>query len=93
MIAAVLRGTVGQLSAGTVAGDPPGLYWLQFKRPHLMRFSPATRLDTRQTEWVAYRNDGTNFNLLTPPMGHLATSWSAHFAETFERDVVPVTFE
>jgi hypothetical protein len=52
-----------------------------------MRFSPATRLADRQTEWVAYRNDGTNFNRLTPPMGHPASVWSAHFAETFASDV------
>lgn len=52
-----------------------------------MRFSPATRLTDRQIEWVAYRNDGTNFNRLTPPMGHPASVWSAHFAETFEGDV------
>ena len=52
-----------------------------------MRFSPATRLTDRQIEWVAYRNDGSNFNRLTPPMGHPASVWSAHFAETFERDV------
>ena len=52
-----------------------------------MRFSPATRLADRQTEWVAYRNDGTNFNRLTPPMGHPASVWSAHFDETFASDV------
>jgi hypothetical protein len=44
-----------------------------------MRLSPATRLADRQTEWVAYRNDGTNFNRLTPPMGHPAAVWSAQF--------------
>ena len=34
-----------------------------------MRFSPASRLTDRQTIWVAYRNDGTSFNKITPPWG------------------------
>ncbi len=54
-----------------------------------MRLSPATRLADRQTEWVAYRNDGTNFNRLTPPMGHPAAVWSAQFEDTFRADVTP----
>jgi hypothetical protein len=58
-----------------------------------MRFSPATRLTDRQTIWVAYRNDGTNFNRLTPPWGNTAASWAGQFAEAHADDVVPVTFE
>jgi hypothetical protein len=46
-----------------------------------MRFSPATRLTDRQTIWVAYRNDGSNFNRLTPPWGTTAAVWSAQYAE------------
>ena len=52
-----------------------------------MRFSPATRLSDRQTEWVAYRNDGSNFNAITDPVGHPATVLAAQFSETFEQDV------
>ena len=52
-----------------------------------MRFSPATRLADRQTVWVGYRNDGSNFNAITDPVGHPATVLAAQFAETFERDV------
>ena len=52
-----------------------------------MRFSPASRLTDRQTLWVAYRNDGTSFNVINDPVGRPATVWSAHFAEVFERDV------
>jgi hypothetical protein len=57
-----------------------------------MRLSPATRLDDRQTIWVAYRNDGTSFNRLTPPSGTTAAVWSAQFAEVHADDVKPVTF-
>ena len=52
-----------------------------------MRFSPATRLSDRQTEWVAYRNDGSNFNAISAPVGHPATVLAAQFSETFEQDV------
>lgn len=52
-----------------------------------MRFSPASRLSTRETVWVGYRNDGSNFNRLTPPMGHPATVLSAQFSETYRNDV------
>jgi hypothetical protein len=52
-----------------------------------MRLSPASRLSTRSLEWVAYRNDGTNYNRLTPPTGHAATIWSAQFAEVHAADV------
>ncbi len=52
-----------------------------------MRFSPATRLSTRETVWVAYRNDGTNFNRLTDPAGHPATIWSGQFEDAFRNDV------
>jgi hypothetical protein len=57
-----------------------------------MRFSPATRLNDRQTIWVAYRNDGSQFNRLTPPYGTTAASWSAQFSETHAEDVKAPTF-
>ena len=50
-----------------------------------MRFMPASRLDTRQTVWVGYRNDGTSFD--KRHHGHTAALWSAHFEETFASDV------
>jgi hypothetical protein len=46
-----------------------------------MRLSPATRLTDRQTIWVAYRNDGSNFNRLTPPWGTTADVWAGQYAE------------
>ena len=46
-----------------------------------MRLSPATRLADRQTVWVAYRNDGSNFNKITAPVGHPATIWAETFAQ------------
>jgi hypothetical protein len=46
-----------------------------------MRLSPATRLTDRQTIWVAYRNDGSNFNRLTPPWGTDAVTWAGQFAD------------
>ena len=46
-----------------------------------MRLSPASRLTDRQTIWVAYRNDGTSFNKITPPWGTDAVIWAAQFAE------------
>ena len=52
-----------------------------------MRFSPATRLRDRQTVWVAYRNDGSNFNAITDPVGHPATVIAAQFQDTFRNDV------
>lgn len=52
-----------------------------------MRFSPATRLADRQTIWVAYRNDGTQFNNLTPPWGTTAAVWSAQYADAHRNDV------
>ena len=52
-----------------------------------MRFSPATRLSTRETVWVAYRNDGTSFNNISDPTGHPATIWAAQFAEVHAADV------
>ena len=55
--------------------------------PDPMRLSPATRLRDRQTVWVAYRNDGSNFNACTDPVGHPATIWSAQFAEAHAQDV------
>ena len=54
-----------------------------------MRLSPASRLSTRSLEWVAYRNDGSNFNAITAPVGHPATIWSAQFAEVHAADVAP----
>ena len=57
-----------------------------------MRFSPATRLADRQTIWVAYRNDGSSFNKITPPWGTTASMWSAQFAEVYAEDVVAPTF-
>jgi hypothetical protein len=52
-----------------------------------MRLSPATRLSDRQTVWVGYRNDGSNFNAITDPTGHPATVWAAQFAEAHRNDV------
>ena len=52
-----------------------------------MRLSPATRLTDRQTIWVAYRNDGSNFNRLTPPWGTTAVMWAGQFAEIHAADV------
>ena len=52
-----------------------------------MRLSPATRLSTRETVWVAYRNDGSNFNAITDPVGHPATVIAAQFAEVHRNDV------
>ena len=46
-----------------------------------MRLSPATRLTDRQTIWVAYRNDGSNFNRLTPPWGTDAVTWAGQFSD------------
>jgi hypothetical protein len=51
-----------------------------------MRFSPATRLSTRELEWVGYRNDGTNFNNMTAPTSHSAVIWAQQYAEIFESD-------
>jgi hypothetical protein len=51
-----------------------------------MRLSPATRLTDRQTIWVAYRNDGSNFNRLTPPWGTDAATWAGQFAETHAQE-------
>jgi hypothetical protein len=53
-----------------------------------MRFSPATRLTDRETIWIAYRNDGTQFNRLTPPWGTTAAVWSAQFAETYHDEAI-----
>jgi hypothetical protein len=58
-----------------------------------MRFSPATRLQDRQTVWVAYRNDGSKFNAITDPVGHPASVLAAQFAETFASDVQPMGME
>lgn len=52
-----------------------------------MRLSPATRLTDRQMIWVAYRNDGTSFNNLTPPWGTTAVIWAAQFADAHRSDV------
>ena len=52
-----------------------------------MRLSPASRLSTRETVWVAYRNDGSNFNAISAPTGHPATIWAAQFAEVHAADV------
>jgi len=52
-----------------------------------MRLSPATRLSDRQLVWVAYRNDGSNFNACTDPTGQPATVWAAQFAEAHRNDV------
>ncbi len=46
-----------------------------------MRLSPATRLRDRQTVWVAYRNDGSNFTAITDPVGHPATIWTETFRQ------------
>jgi hypothetical protein len=52
-----------------------------------MRLSPATRLTDRQTVWVAYRNDGSNFNAISAPTGHPATIWAEQFADAHRTDV------
>lgn len=54
-----------------------------------MRFSPATRLNDRQTVWVGYRNDGSKFTAITTPIGLPATVIAAQWAETFADDVTP----
>ena len=60
-----------------------------------MRFSPATRLSDRETIWIAYRNDGTQFNRLTPPWGTTAAVWSAQYAEVHHDEAIAAlpTFE
>ena len=55
-----------------------------------MRFSPASRLSTRETVWVGYANDGKVID--KRHHGHPATIWSAQFSEIFERDVVPINW-
>jgi hypothetical protein len=52
-----------------------------------MRLSPATRLSTRETVWVAYRNDGSSFNAISAPTGHPSTIWAAQFSEVHAGDV------
>jgi hypothetical protein len=52
-----------------------------------MRLSPASRLTDRQTVWVGYKNDGTQFNRITDPVGHPATVWSAQYADAHRTDV------
>ena len=54
-----------------------------------MRLSPATRLKDRQTVWVAYRNDGSNFNAISAPDAIPATVIAAQFAEVHAADVRP----
>ena len=44
-----------------------------------MRFSPATRLSTRETVWVGYSNDGTVID--KRHHGHPAAVWSAQFVD------------
>jgi hypothetical protein len=53
-----------------------------------MRLSPASRLSTRELVWVAYRNDGSNFNAISAPTGYPATIWAAQFAEVHASDVL-----
>jgi len=50
-----------------------------------MRFSPATRLSTRETVWVGYSNEGTVID--KRHHGHPATIWSAQFEDAFRNDV------
>jgi len=52
-----------------------------------MRLSPASRLSDRQTVWVGYKNDGSQFNRITDPVGHPATLFAAQWSETFVSDV------
>ena len=52
-----------------------------------MRFSPATRLSTRETVWVGYANDGAVID--KRHHGHPATIWSAQFEDAFRSDVTP----
>jgi hypothetical protein len=54
-----------------------------------MRLSPASRLTDRQTVWVAYKNDGSQFNRITAPVGHSATLIAAQWSETHTGDVAP----
>ena len=51
-----------------------------------MRLSPASRLADRQTVWVGYRNDGSNFNAISAPTGHPATVLAAQFAEVHAQE-------
>jgi hypothetical protein len=53
-----------------------------------MRFSPATRLTDRQTIWIAYKNDGSQFNRITPPWGTTSTVWAAQYAEQYEEEAM-----
>ena len=50
-----------------------------------MRFSPATRLSTRETVWVGYSNEGNVID--KRHHGHPASVWSAQFQDTFRNDV------
>jgi len=52
-----------------------------------MRLSPASRLTDRQTVWVGYKNDGTQFNRITDPVGHPATIIAAQYADAHRTDV------
>jgi hypothetical protein len=54
-----------------------------------MRLSPASRLTDRQTVWVGYRNDGSNFTAISTPVGYPAPLIAAQWAETFASDVAP----
>ena len=52
-----------------------------------MRLSPASRLSDRQTVWVGYKNDGSQFNRITDPVGHPATVIAAQYADAHRNDV------
>jgi len=57
-----------------------------------MRFFSASCLSTRETVWVAYRNDATKGKRHMLPNGAPAASIAATFAARFAEDVVPVNF-
>ena len=74
-------------AASTGRTDPPvRATILSVHTPNPMRLSPASRLSTRSLEWVAYRNDGSNFNAISAPTGHPATVLAAQFAEVHAQE-------
>ena len=72
---------------GVLTPAPFVLYNSKATDTQPMRFSPASRLTDRQTIWVAYRNDGTNFNNITPPWGTTADVWAGQYADVHRNDV------
>jgi hypothetical protein len=52
-----------------------------------MILSAASDLQTRQTKWVARKNDDSKFNQLTTDWGVSAVAISAQFADVFSHEV------